>query len=79
MTQLLEKAIAELRSLPEAEHEWAADNIRMIIRERERASEYRLTPEQVAEVEQTIADLDSGRARLLTVDETEAMWRRLGA
>ena len=78
MTENLEKAIAELRSLPEAEHEWAADSIRSIFSERERASRYQLTPEQIEDVKRTVADLDAGQTRLLTVEETQEMWRRLG-
>lgn len=60
MTEMLEKAIAELRSLPESEHDWAADNIRFILSERERSNDYQLTPEQIEEVKETIAELDSG-------------------
>lgn len=78
MTEMLEKAIAELRSLPESEHDWAADNVRFILSERERGPDYELTPEQIEEIKQTVAELDSGRMQLLSVEETEEMWRRLG-
>ena len=78
MTRLLDEAIAELRALPDAEQDWAAENIRAIMRERERGNEYHLTQEQIEEVSRTLADLEAGRERLLTVQETEEMWRRLG-
>lgn len=78
MTKRLDEAIAELQALPEADQDWAAENIQAILRDREHALDYQLTPDQVAEVEQTLADLKSGRTRLLTEEETEEMWRRLG-
>ena len=78
MTQLLETAIAALRALPETEHDWAADNIRMIMRERERNGEYRLTQEQVAEVRRRRAALRDGTERLATDEETAAFWDRYG-
>jgi hypothetical protein len=78
MTTSLDQAIAELRALPEAEQDWAAENIRALMRERERGGDYHLTPEQVEKVKRTLADLDEGRTRLLTEEETEQMWRRLG-
>lgn len=78
MTEMLEKAIAELRSLPESEHGWAADNVRFILSERERGPDYELTPEQIEEVRQTLEGLENGTERLATDEEVAAMWRRLG-
>ncbi len=77
MSKLLDDAIAELRTLPETEQDWAAENIRSIVRLHERSTEYRLTEEQVEDVRRTVADLDAGRERLLTEEETDGMWRRL--
>jgi hypothetical protein len=78
MTALLDKAIAELRALPEEEQDWAAENINWIMRERERSAGIHLTPEQAEEVKRTLADLGAGRERFLTDEETEAMWKSLG-
>ena len=77
MTTLLDEAIAELRALPESEQDWAAENIKWIMRERERNAAIQLTPEQEEEVKRTLADLDAGRERFLTEEEVEAMWRSL--
>lgn len=79
MTKRLDDAIADLRALPEAEHDWAAENIWSIMRERARSAEYQLSPEQIDGVRRTLANLDAGRERLLTEEETDQMWRRLGA
>lgn len=78
MMKPLDDAIAQLKALPEAEHGWAADNIRSILRTHEQGRGYQLTPEQVEQVQRTLDDLDAGRERLLSEDEADAMWRRLG-
>jgi len=43
------------------------------------AANYHLTPEQVEEVRHTQEGLRNGTVRLLTEEEVEEMWRRLGA
>ena len=77
MTQLLEEAISQLRGLPAADQDDAAEVIMSMVEARR--SSFRLTPEQIEEVKRTEAGLLDGSVKLLTVEETEEMWRRLGA
>lgn len=76
MTELLEEATARVRELPPKQQDMAAEAIFAVV-ERDQPR-YRLTPEQIEEVRRTQADLKAGRTRLLTDEEVEAMWRRLG-
>lgn len=77
MTEMLEKAIAELRLRPDDEQDVAAEALLAFLA-RDEPPDYVLTPEQIEEIKQTVAELDSGRMQLLSVEETEEMWRRLG-
>ena len=77
MTQLLEDAIVQLRALPPTDQDEAAEVIMSMVESRR--SDLRLTPEQIEEVKRTEEGLLDGSVRLLTAEETEAMWRRLGA
>lgn len=79
MTTLLDQAIAELRALPEAEQDWAAENIRLIMRERDRSSGYQLTAEQVEKVRRTQEGLRNGTVQLVPEEEMDEFWRRHGA
>ena len=74
---LVEQAIERLRALPPADQESAAETVLAIVEEYEHS--YELTPEQVEEVKRTQEGLRTGSVKLLTEEETEAMWRRLGA
>lgn len=77
MTQRLEEAISRLRDLSPADQDDAAGVIMSIVEARH--SEIRLTPEQIEQVKQTEEGLLDGSVKLLTVEETEEMWRRLRA
>ena len=77
MTELLEKVIAELRRRPDKEQDEAATVLLQFLFDHE-GSDYVLTPEQQAEVDDTIRGLENGTVRLLTDEEVEDMWRRLG-
>jgi hypothetical protein len=55
------------------------DAVRVLIEmEEQDASPYRLTDEQVAEVERRRADFAAGRERNATDDETAALWKKCG-
>lgn len=77
MTILLDEAIAKARELPPAEQDLAAEAVLAVVHRHEPPG--RLTPEQVEEVRRIRSALADGRERLLTDDEAEDMWRRLGA
>ncbi len=74
---LLEEAIERLRALPEENQESAAAAVLVVVGQHE--ASYRLTPEQIEEIRRFDAEYDAGRVELLSEEETEAMWRRLGA
>ena len=72
MTARLEKAITELRKLPEADQDAVAEGLSAYL---SRGSGYRLTDDQVAELEARLAaPLD-----VSTEAETEAFFRNLMA
>jgi hypothetical protein len=75
MTQLLEQAIEELRSLPEDEQDAAADAMFAYITSDER---YHLNPHQVAEVERIQRGLRDGSTRLATDAEVAAAKKNAG-
>ncbi|MBV9111973.1 MAG: hypothetical protein JOY67_04035 [Hyphomicrobiales bacterium] len=77
MTELLEEAIARVRQLPPEEQDNAATALFAMMSRRQR--DYRLTAEQAEEVRRTREGLANGTVRLLTPEETDEMWRRLGA
>jgi hypothetical protein len=76
MSKLLEQAIVKARELSEEEQDAIADALFAHIAGRERR--YRLTPEQIADVERIRDDLRSGRTRLATDEETAALWKKCG-
>jgi hypothetical protein len=71
MTKLLEKAIAEIRKLPEQRQDEAAEILLSIASQDSR--EYVLTPEQLADLEQRLA----GPPDYATDDEVEEVFNRL--
>ena len=71
MTKLLEQAIEELRNLPEEEQDAAADALFAYISSDER--QYRLRPDQVAEVHRIRRALRHGTTRLATKAEVSAL------
>ena len=73
---LLDEVVARLRELPQREQDRAAELILQII-ERDRP-DYQLTPEQVEIVRQTQEGLRDGTVKVLSEEEVEEMWRRLG-
>jgi hypothetical protein len=77
MTKLLEQAINELRNLPEDEQDAAADVLFAYIARDER--QYRLRPDQVAEVHRIRGALRHGTTRLASNAEVSAARPRDGA
>jgi hypothetical protein len=76
-SKLLEEAIAVARELPEDEQDVAADAMLSAIHQ-EDASNFRLTPEQVAEVQRIRRDLRDSKTHLATDDEMNALWSEFG-
>lgn len=74
MTKLLEKAIAEVRKLPEADQDMAAEMLLSLARRDE--PRYRLTPEQVEEVKLAMAEAERGE--FATDEEMAALWKKCG-
>ncbi|MGC5780014.1 hypothetical protein [Methylobacterium sp. NFXW15] len=74
MTELLERAIARVRALPDAMQDDAA---RMLLRYAgEEEAFYRLTPEE--EAEQDAADAEETRGDYATDEEVRALWAKHG-
>ena len=73
MTTLLDKAIAQVRQLSEADQECAAEMLMEVVHER--SSDVRLTDEQVDDVRRIQAGLRDGSIRLATDEEVSEMWR----
>jgi len=71
-TPLLEEALAELRKRPALEQDQAAGLLLGFLRSR--ATEYTLTPEQLAELDAALAEADN--CEFVDADEVEALWRR---
>jgi hypothetical protein len=74
MTKLLEQAITQLRNLPEDEQDAAADALFVHISRNER--QYRLRPDQVAEVHRIRGALRDGTTRLATTAEVSALKKK---
>jgi predicted transcriptional regulator len=74
MTKLLDQAIDKLRSLPEDEQEVAAEAM-LIFADRDRPR-YRPTPQQLAEIEDGLAQADRGE--FASDEEMEAFWHERG-
>jgi len=76
MTKLLEEAINELRNLSEDEQDAAADALFAYIAKDER--QYRLRPDQVAEVHRIQRALRDGTTRLASDAEVSALKKKSG-
>jgi hypothetical protein len=76
MTKLLEEAINELRNLPEDEQDAAADALFAYIASDE--PQYRLRPDQIAEVHRIRRGLRDGTTRLATSTEVSALKKKSG-
>ena len=76
MTKLLEHAIKELRNLPEDEQDAAADALFAYMSSDER--QYRLLPDQVAEVHRIRRALRDGTTRLATTAEVSVLKKKSG-
>jgi hypothetical protein len=76
MTKLLELAIAQARKLSESEQDAIAEALFAHLSGE--AGHTRLTPEQVADVNRIRDDLRSGRTRLATDEEAQALWQKCG-
>ena len=71
MTELLEKAIAEIRKLPASRQDEAAEILLEMATQE--ASEYQLSPEQVADLEQRLAEPPN----YASDEEVERLFERL--
>jgi hypothetical protein len=76
MTKLLEQAIAKARELSESEQDAIADTLFAHLSGGNQT--YRLSPEQIADVNRIRDDLRSGRTRLATDEEVAAVWKKCG-
>jgi hypothetical protein len=74
MTRLLDEAVARVRGLSEAEQDYAAAML-LGFADRE-ADKFRLTPDQVAEVE--FARQEAKHGLFASDDEMAELWRRFG-
>ncbi|WP_454917057.1 hypothetical protein [Xanthobacter sediminis] len=77
MTRLLEDAIAEIRKRPAAEQDLAAEVLMEFVRSRD--ENYQLTPAQIAEVADTLRQIENGTMTFATEEEVAAMWPRFEA
>ena len=77
MTKLLDEAIAEIRKLPDAVQDRAAALLLALAHEQDDdAANYRLTPEQVAQVRLGLEQ--ARRGEFVPEEEVEEMWRQFG-
>ena len=74
MTKLLERAIAELKKLPENEQDAAAELVLNLVARRDEPIE--LDDETRVSVKEGLAQIDRGEA--LSQEEMDAFFRRLG-
>jgi hypothetical protein len=74
MTKLLDQAIDQLRELPEEEQDAAADALFAYIANDDRV--YSLRPDQVADVQRIRDGLATGKTRLATDRQVEALRNR---
>lgn len=75
MTKLLEEGIKAVRALPE-ERQNAAGELLLHLAERQHAPHYRPTPEQIAAIQEGIAEADRGE--FVSDEEMAAFWRKCG-
>ncbi len=76
MSKLLDKAIEQLRDLPEDEQNAAADVVFAYVSSDER--QYQLRPHQVAEVKRIQRALRNGETRLASDDEVSSLKKKSG-
>ena len=76
MTKLLEQAIAKVRQLPEAEQDHAAETLLALAELAEQGSVYKLSPEELAAVEDGLAQAD--RREFASDEQVAALWRKFG-
>ena len=76
MTKLLDDVIDRMRDWPEDRQNEAAQLLLDL--EEQRTSRYRLTPEQVREVERIQQKLRDGTATFATDEQMEAFWKKCG-
>ena len=76
MTKLLDEAIAEIRKLPDADQDHAAELLLDLVRRG--AGAYELTPEQVAQIEVTLRSVADGTMEYASEEEMAAVWARHG-
>jgi len=76
MTQLFEKAIEQVRELPEEEQDAAADVLFAYVSSEER--QYSLRPHQIMQVRRIRQDLHEGKTRCATDAEVAAIKKKSG-
>ena len=76
MTKRLQDVIERVRQWPDDRQDQAAELLLDL--EAQQTSRYRLTPEQVREVEQTLQEVRNGTAEFATDEEMEAFWKNCG-
>ena len=76
MTKLLEDVIDRIRDWPEDRQDEAAQLLLDL--EAQRTSRYRLTPEQVEEVQRIREQLRDGTMTFATDEQMDAFWKKCG-
>ena len=76
MTKRLQDVIERMRHWPDDRQDQAAELLLDL--EAQQMSRYRLTPEQVREVEQILQEVRDGTAEFATDEEMEAFWKSCG-
>lgn len=76
MTKLLQEVIERVRNWPDDRQDQAARVLLDL--EAQQASNYRLTPEQVKEVEDIRKQLREGTMQFATDEEMAALWKKCG-
>jgi hypothetical protein len=76
MTQRRQDVIERVRQWPDDRQDQAADLLLEL--EAQQTSRYRLTPEQVREVERIQKQVRSGTAKFATDEEMAEFWRKCG-
>jgi hypothetical protein len=76
MTKLLKEIIDRVRAWPEERQDQAA--LMLIELEAQEENSYRLTPDQVKEVERIRRDVHEGRATFATERQMDVFWEKCG-
>jgi hypothetical protein len=74
MTKLFEKGIEAVKALPPDQQDWAGELLLEVAGMGSR--EYALSPEQIADLELSIAQADRGE--FASDEEVAAMWKKFG-